>query len=212
MNSVVPKQFLQLAGKPVLMHSVNAFFSYDPAVNIIIVLPAGLLSDWESHCIQYGFIVPHTLVEGGEKRFNSVKKALGIIPSTGFVAIHDGARPLACPGLIRRAFDFAEIHGNAIPVAPVTDSVRILTDSSNNPLDRSKLRLIQTPQVFNTALIKNAYGQDYDDAFTDDASVLEASGETIHLFEGDPYNIKITYPEDLLIAEALFQHPGKFAE
>ena len=209
MNSFVPKQFLKLAGKPVLMHPVNSFFSYDPAICIIVVLPAELISGWESLCTQYGFTIPHTVVEGGEKRFFSVKNALEKIPSAGLTAIHDGARPLAGQDLIGRAFDYASVHGNAIPVTRVTDTVRILSGSSNNPMDRSKLRLIQTPQVFDTALIKNAYTRAYNNTFTDDASVLEAMGMKINLIEGEPFNIKITYPEDLFIAEALIGHQDK---
>ena len=206
MNSAVPKQFLPLAGKPVLLHSIMAFHEYDASVQIIITLPAVLYASWETLCSQYSFRLPHKLAVGGKMRFDSVKNALSFIPADGIVAIHDGVRPLISRDLIARAFDHAVAHGNAIPIVPVTDSVRSTNGSLNNPLDRSKLRIIQTPQVFHASPLLKAYQQDYKDSFTDDASVLEAAGETIHLLQGDPYNIKITYPEDLAIAEALMKY------
>jgi 2-C-methyl-D-erythritol 4-phosphate cytidylyltransferase len=206
MNSVVPKQFLELAGQVVLMHPVNSFYSYDNSISIIVVLPADLISEWHSLCARYDFTIPHNVVEGGPKRYFSVKNALDTIPAEGLVAIHDGARPLAGQTLISRAFDSAAVEGNAIPAIPVPDSVRMITGSSNRPLDRNTLRRIQTPQVFDTAMIKKAYSTGFHDSFTDDASVLESNRVKINLIEGDPFNIKITYPEDLAIAEALIRH------
>lgn len=206
MNSIVPKQFMELAGQPVLMHPVKSFFSYDSSLSILVVLPADLISGWQSLCATYDFMIPHNVIEGGPKRYFSVKNALNTIPPEGLVAIHDGARPLAGYALISRAFDSAAVEGNAIPAIPVPDSVRMINGSSNRPLDRNTLRRIQTPQVFDTAMIKKAYAAGFNDSFTDDASVLEASGVKINLIEGDPFNIKITYPEDLPVAETLIRH------
>ncbi|MCX6288030.1 MAG: 2-C-methyl-D-erythritol 4-phosphate cytidylyltransferase [Bacteroidetes bacterium] len=206
MSSAIPKQFLPLAGKPVLMHSIQAFHEYDAKVKIIVALPTGLISEWKTLCSRYSFTIPHTLAQSGKVRFDSVKNALSFVKLDGIVAIHDGVRPMISKGLISRAYDHAIAHDNAIPVTPVTDSVRMTNGNMNHPVDRSHLRLIQTPQVFLTSLILKAYQQGYQDSFTDDASVLEAAGETINLIRGDPYNIKITYPEDLVIAEALIKY------
>jgi len=208
MNSVIPKQFMELEGKAVLMYAVNAFYCYDNAVRITVVLPADLIIGWKSLCTRYDFSIPHIVVGGGEKRYFSVKNALDTIPPEGLTAIHDGVRPLAGQALIGRAFDSASVHGNAVPATRVNDSVRMLAGSSSHPLDRSMLRLIQTPQVFDTVMIKKAYSMGYNDSFTDDASVLEAGGVKINLIEGDPFNVKITYPEDLFIAETLIRQRG----
>ena len=204
MNSVVPKQFLELAGKTVLMHSIQAFYDYDASTQIIVALHPALFTAWKTLCLEYSFSIPHTLAEGGEKRFDSVKNALSFVTADGIVAVHDGVRPLLSRGLISRAFDAALLHGNAIPFTPVTDSVRKTEGAANCPVDRSSLRLIQTPQVFLASQILKAYEQPYRDSFTDDAGVLEAAGGTINLIHGDTYNIKITYAEDLAIAEALY--------
>jgi len=206
MNSAVPKQFIPLAGKPVLMHSISAFYEYDASICIIITLPGLLFSSWEALCDLHSFRIPHKVAEGGKMRFDSVKNALKLITADGIVAIHDGVRPLVSKDLISRAFDHAIAYGNAIPVVPVTDSVRKTNNSFNSPIDRSNLKLIQTPQVFHASLIRKAYQQDYSDSFTDDASVLEAAGIAISLISGEPYNLKITFPEDLLIAEALLKY------
>jgi 2-C-methyl-D-erythritol 4-phosphate cytidylyltransferase len=205
MSSAVPKQFMLLAGKPVLMHSINAFHEYDTSIQIIVALPGVLFSSWERLCKLHSFRIPHKLAEGGRLRFDSVKNALKMIPSDGLVAVHDGVRPLVGHGLISRSFDQALSFGNAIPAVPFTDSVRKTTGRSSSPLDRNSLVLVQTPQVFTLALIRKAYQQDYLNSFTDDACVLEASGEPINLIPGDPYNMKITYPDDLSIAEIILK-------
>lgn len=209
MNSSVPKQFLPLCGKPVLMHSVKAFHSYHPQLKIIIAMHPDLFHHWKTLCMKHSFNIPHTLSQGGEKRFDSVHNALSFLTSDSVVAVHDGVRPLVSVGLISRAFDHAVTNGNAIPVTPVTDSVRKSEGKTNSPVDRSSLRLIQTPQVFMASHLLKAYEQQYRESFTDDASVLEAAGYPINLIRGDQYNIKITYPEDLAIAEALMKYqPG----
>jgi len=206
MNSVVPKQFLLLAGKPVLMHSILAFQEYDRSIQIIVALPGELFTEWETICGQHSFRVPHKLAKGGTTRFDSVKNALSFITADGIVAVHDGVRPLIGRSLISRAFDHAATYGNAVPVTPVTDSVRKADGSSSDPVDRNNLRLIQTPQTFNASIILKAYRQSFSESFTDDACVLESAGETINLIQGDPYNLKITYPEDMLLAEALMKY------
>jgi 2-C-methyl-D-erythritol 4-phosphate cytidylyltransferase len=206
MGSTVPKQFLQLAGRPVLMHSIQAFHEYSTSVKIVIVLPSSLFSDWEALCEANAFNIPHKLCEGGKIRYDSVKNALSLINADSLVAIHDGVRPLVSADLISRSFDHASDNGNAIPVTYVTDSARIINGSTNTRVDRSSLRLIQTPQVFEASLIIGAYQRNNSDQFTDDAGVLEAAGTTINLIQGDPYNFKITYPEDLVIAEALLKY------
>ena len=205
MNSPLPKQFLLIFGKPVLMHTIQAFHDYDPELRIIIALHPGLYNQWESLCYDHSFSIPHVLSPGGLKRFDSVKNALSFVTADGLVAVHDGVRPLLSQGLISRAYDHAAIYGNAIPVTHVTDSVRSLEDRSNKPIDRSTLRLIQTPQVFKAGPLLKSYEQAYRESFTDDASVFEAVGHAINLIPGEPYNIKITYPEDLLIAESLMK-------
>jgi 2-C-methyl-D-erythritol 4-phosphate cytidylyltransferase len=198
-----PKQFLELAGKPVLMHTIERFRKFNDSIEIIAVLPENQLRYWNELQKKYSFDVPHTLVKGGSKRFNSVKHGLEFVNSPGLVAIHDGVRPLVTLETIRRCFDTASKLGNAIPVISPDDSLRFDDGNSNSPIDRMKVKKIQTPQVFDVALIKKAYKQDFDPAFTDDATVLEKTGARINLVEGNRENIKITNPEDLFIAQTL---------
>jgi 2-C-methyl-D-erythritol 4-phosphate cytidylyltransferase len=207
MDADIPKQFLLLNGKPVLMHTCETFYSFDPSLALIIVLPAEHIATWETLCKTHSFTIPHQVVEGGPERFYSVRNALRTIhPDESLVAIHDGVRPLVSHETIQTAFDAAYKYGNAIPVIPVIESVREQTLTENRIIDRSKLHLIQTPQVFKCFLICKAYEQDYSSSYTDDASVLEKLGEKIILTKGNPENIKITRPIDLIIAEALMNH------
>ena len=205
MNNAVPKQFLLLAGKPMVMHSMTAFMNAIPGISLVLVLPRDQFAKWQGLCMEHHFTAPHQLVAGGETRFRSVQNALPAIPDEGLVAVHDGARPLVSETLIRRAFQTAELLGNCIPVIPVNESIRKLSGESNMPVDRGNLRVVQTPQVFQCEILKKAYEQDYKPQFTDDAMVLESLGESIHLIEGDLFNIKITHPHDLAIAELLFE-------
>jgi 2-C-methyl-D-erythritol 4-phosphate cytidylyltransferase len=207
MDADIPKQFLLLSGRPILMHTCETFYSFDPDLSIIIVLPAEHIATWETLCKIHSFTIPHRIVEGGSERFYSVRNALQTIPhDASLVAIHDGVRPLVSHETIQTAFEAAFKHGNAIPVIPVIESVREQTSTGNHIIDRSKLQLIQTPQVFKSALICKAYEQDYSSSYTDDASVLEKMGEQIILTKGNPENIKITRTIDLIIAEALINH------
>ena len=203
MNAGIPKQFLNLGGKPMLMHSIKAFYLAYPEISMVLALPASQFASWQKLCDEHSFTLPHHLVAGGNTRFHSVKNALSVIVEDGLVAIHDGARPLISESLIRAAFLTAGQLGNCIPVIPLNESVRILSGDTNLSVNRKVYRVVQTPQVFRTAIIKKAYEQEFQACFTDDAMVAESNGETIHLIDGDPVNIKITHPSDLAAAEAL---------
>jgi 2-C-methyl-D-erythritol 4-phosphate cytidylyltransferase len=205
MQSAIPKQFLELAGEPILLHTIRNFTSYNPDIQIIVVLPQQHIATWKNLIEKHSFSVKHTIINGGDVRFISVKNGLNAVADEGLVAIHDGVRPLVSHQTIRRCFDEAKIYGNAIPCIPVYETVRKVNDKNSTLEDRSALRLIQTPQVFKTSLIKKAYEQQYKPEFTDDASVLENMGEQIRLVEGNRENIKITDPTDLLIAEAFLK-------
>jgi len=205
MGSDIPKQFLEIAGKPVIMHSILKFLDYDPGINIILVLPESERERWDSLCLDYKFEYRHTIVVGGDERFYSVKNGLKKITSDSLVAIHDAVRPFVSLDTIRRCFSEAEEKGNAIPVVAPSESIRELApDYGNRILNRDNIRLIQTPQVFRSDLLMKAYDCAYSPHFTDDASVVESTGEKINLVEGNPENIKITTPVDLEIANALF--------
>jgi len=204
MGANAPKQFLELAGKPVLMRTIERFRSFDVSIKIITVLPEDQLGYWEELQKKYSFSIPNTVVKGGPGRFFSVKNGLDKVEDNSLVGIHDGVRPLVSTDTIKRCFDAAEKFGNAVPVISPTDSLRMITEQGNIPVNRQYLRIIQTPQVFDSKLIKKAYLQDYSPDFTDDAMLLEKTGETIHLVEGNRENLKITNPGDMATAEALF--------
>jgi 2-C-methyl-D-erythritol 4-phosphate cytidylyltransferase len=203
MGIETPKQFLELSGRPVLMHTIERFKSFSDAIEIITVLPENQLRHWMYLQEKYSFTVPQTIVKGGIHRFFSVKNGLKFVNVPGFVAIHDGVRPFVSIETIKRCFETAEKLGNAIPAITPADSLRILNDQASQPVNRLNVRQIQTPQVFSAELIKNAYMQQYSPEFSDDATVLEKTGETINLVDGNRENIKITNPEDLLISSAL---------
>lgn len=204
MKSDLPKQFLELLGKPILMHTIEAFHFDD--IKIILALPKTQIEFWKELVIQHQFSVPHEIVEGGEARFHSVKNGLeSIKSSTGLVAIHDGVRPLIKQAIISESYIAADRHGSAIVSIGLKDSIRSVSDSENRQEDRSKFRLIQTPQTFQLQLIKSAFEQPFNPIFTDDASVLEMAGHKINLIDGDYQNIKITTPEDLTVAQSLLK-------
>ncbi|MFV0266488.1 MAG: 2-C-methyl-D-erythritol 4-phosphate cytidylyltransferase [Draconibacterium sp.] len=203
MNNQVPKQFLELVGKPVLMHTFESFYTFDPNISFVLVLPQSEFSRWKELCEKHRFTIPYQLAAGGSNRFESVKNGLLIIREEGVVFIHDGVRPLVSGQTIQNCFNTAQEKGNALPVVPVSESVRYVDGSHNSSLDRSKYYLVQTPQTFRVSLIKKAYEQAYSELFTDDASVLENTGQAINTVEGNRTNIKITYPEDIRIASFL---------
>ena len=205
MQTEVPKQFLELCGKPVLMHVIAAFADACDGIRIIVVLPAAQIENWQALCRRHGFALPHVIAEGGDTRFQSVKNGLSLLSGDGLVAIHDGVRPLANRQTITGCFREAAISGCAVPALPVNDSVREVSGSTNRMLDRSALRLIQTPQVFDLTLLKKAYEQEYSPTFTDDAAVFEKAGHVIRLTDGNVENIKITTRNDLVVAEALLK-------
>lgn len=202
-NAGIPKQFLLLRRKPVLMYSMEAFYLAYPEIFLVLALPADQFTAWHKLCEQHAFTLPHQIVAGGKTRFHSVQNSLSVIDSHGLVAIHDGARPLVSETLIRTAFLTAAELGNCIPVIRINDSLRMVTGDTSLTLKREDVRIVQTPQVFHAATLKKAYEQEYRESFTDDATVAESMGETIHLTDGDPANLKITRPYDLATAEAL---------
>lgn len=198
----VPKQFRLIAGRPVLMYAIEAFYRYNPEIGIVVVLPEGFEVHWEQLCQQHHFILSHRLVVGGETRFHSVRNGLQVIPAEGLVAVHDAARPLVSPELIGRCFESCILHQcGVIPVIREANSVRQLTEKGSRVLCRELLRVVQTPQVFPSRALKQAYETSYDSAFTDDASVAEKNGLAIRLEKGEESNLKITTTFDFLIAE-----------
>lgn len=203
MGAEIPKQFLELAGRPVLMHTIERFKSFNEKIEIITVLPENQIRHWLDLQKKYSFNILQTLVKGGSHRFFSVKNGLKFVNVPGLVAIHDGVRPFVSIDTIKRCFETAEKLGNAIPTISPTESLRIVSDQGSTPVNRMHVKQIQTPQVFDAALIKKAYLQEYRPEFTDDATVLEKMGEKINLIDGNRENIKITNPEDLIISTAL---------
>lgn len=209
MKSRIAKQFLPLMGRPVLMHTIEAFKNYSPAINIIVVLPKDEVDHWKVLCETHSFRIPHQIAHGGITRFQSVKNGLAKISSQGLVAIHDGVRPLIDKNTIDASFRIATNHGTAVAAVQLKESLRVTDQDTTKAVDRSRYRLIQTPQTFRLDLIKTAYERRDDPSLTDDASVAERAGHQISLFEGTYKNIKITTPEDLKIAEALMQQKNQ---
>jgi len=202
----LPKQFIELNGKPILLHTVEAFLKYSASLSIVLVLPEEDFKTWKAICEKFNFNKPIVLQKGGETRFQSVKNGLDKIQGEGLVAIHDGVRPLVSSDLIGASFRLAAVHGSAVAAVRLKESIRMTDQDNTKAVDRSKFRVIQTPQTFDLTLIKNAYQIKEESSLTDDASVAEKSGHIISLFEGSYENIKITTPEDLIIAEALLSN------
>ncbi len=203
MGGDVSKQFIEVCGKPILMHTLLRFFNFDPRIFIVLVLPFEHIETWNRLCSQHRFMLPHQIVAGGDERYDSVKNGLGKIDNDWLVAIHDGVRPLVSNETISKSFELAAEYGSAIPVIPVRESLREVKGNQSRPVDRKNFRLVQTPQTFKSSLIREAYQKPYNPLFTDDATIFEAAGNVVHLFEGKAENIKITTPSDLKIAEAL---------
>lgn len=206
MGGPQPKQFLELAGRPVLMHTLEAFDRWDASARLIVVLPEDQIDTWKRLCEAHVFGRIHRVVAGGETRFHSVRNGLGAVASDGLIAVHDGVRPLVAPSVIAACFAAAADGGAAVPVVPVVESVReVDADGGSRPVDRTRLRVVQTPQVFRADVLRAAYRLPYDPRFTDDASVVEASGVAVRLVPGNRENIKLTTPMDLLLAEQLMR-------
>jgi 4-diphosphocytidyl-2-methyl-D-erithritol synthase len=206
MGAHTPKQFLVIGRKPILMHTIQQFFIFDPSIKIIVVLPNDQIKHWESLCEQYNFNVQHQITFGGSTRFHSVKNGLALIKETdALVAIHDGVRPFVAIRTLSNCYQMAAKLGNSIPVIEAFESVRLSDDEGNRAIDRNTVKLVQTPQVFIFDQLAKAYTQPQQPFFTDDASVVEEAGFEIHLTDGNRENIKITTPFDLKIAEMLLQ-------
>ena len=206
MQSALPKQFILLAGEPILMHTIRQFYNYNPAIETVVVLPEKEIPFWQQQCEKLHFKIPHKIVTGGASRFQSVKNGLAAVEGKGVIAVHDGVRPFVPQNVIADAFKTAKEKGNAVVSVALKDSIRRVTANQNQAADRNQFRLIQTPQCFKAELLKQAYELSEDNTFTDDASVVEKLGEKIILTEGSYENIKITTPEDLLWAEVLLKN------
>lgn len=206
MGGDIPKQFIAVNGKPVLMRTIERFREYSESLHIILVLPKAQQEYWQSLCREYHFTVSHEIADGGETRFHSVQNGLRLIPddATGVVGVHDGVRPFVSTDVIQRCYDTARTAKAVIPVAPVVETLRhIHADGSGENVLRSNYRLVQTPQTFDIQLLKQANKQPYSESFTDDASVVEGIGQQVTMVDGNRENIKITTPFDLIIAKSL---------
>ncbi len=204
MGGDLPKQFIPIEGRPVLMRTLDTFHACDESIQIILVLPRDHQDYWRELCAQYQFVVPHRIADGGVTRFHSVQSGLSQVDAPeALVAVHDGVRPFVSHEVISRCYAEAEAHGAVVPVIPVVETVRQLTGEGSVTVDRNAYRLVQTPQTFRATLLRRAYEQPYTDAFTDDASVVEALGEAVTLVDGNRENIKLTTPFDLIVAKAL---------
>ncbi len=204
MGSELPKQFLPIGGKPVLMHTLEAFHRFDKRMQLILVLPREQQGFWRELCEMHRFNIRHEIADGGETRFHSVKNGLALINGIGgMVGVHDGVRPFVSQEVIARCFREAAVRKAVIPVIDVVETVRHLTGSGSETVNRNDYKLVQTPQVFDADLLRRAYEQEFTPFFTDDASVVEAMGVPVHLVEGNRENIKITTPFDLKVASAL---------
>ncbi|MFI3265997.1 MAG: 2-C-methyl-D-erythritol 4-phosphate cytidylyltransferase [Rikenellaceae bacterium] len=203
MGAAIPKQFLKIASKVILMHTIEAFTSVLPQAKIVVALPQEHIAMWEKLCKEHNFDIPHTTCQGGSTRFASVKNALSFALEGEYIAIHDGVRPLVSEAVITNALDKAKQVGSAIPVVMPVSSLRRATEGSSQSVDRTEYREVQTPQVFERELILKAYEQPFSELFTDDASVVETLGHEIGLSQGSYENIKITSKVDLATAEAI---------
>ena len=205
MGSDIPKQFLPIGGKPVLMRTLERFRAYSADLQIILVLPEAQQDYWKELCQKYDFLVEYQIANGGQTRFHSVQNGLALVPddAEGVVGVHDGVRPFPSIEVIRNCFETARTAKAVIPVIPVVETIRHLDGEGSVTVPRGDYRLVQTPQTFDIQLLKAANRQPYNDGFTDDASVVESYGHQITLVEGNRENIKITTPYDIVVAEAI---------
>jgi 2-C-methyl-D-erythritol 4-phosphate cytidylyltransferase len=208
MGSDIPKQFLPIGGKPVLMRTLERFREYSEDLQIILVLPEAQQDYWKELCHQYDFQITYQLANGGQTRFHSVQNGLALVPddAEGVVGVHDGVRPFPSVEVIRNCYETARTAKAVIPVIPVVETVRHLEGEGSVTVPRGDYRLVQTPQTFDIQLLKAANRQPYNDGFTDDASVVESYGHAITLVEGNRENIKITTPYDIIVAEAIINY------
>jgi 2-C-methyl-D-erythritol 4-phosphate cytidylyltransferase len=202
MGANQPKQFLHLKGRPILMWTIERFFAYDPSMQIILALPEDFMDTWKDLCIKHSFTIQHELIAGGKERFHSVQNALKIAEGD-FIGIHDAVRPFVDLHVIQNCFQLVIEHLAVVPVIDMKDSLRQLCGKHSVSVNRSQFKLVQTPQVFESQLLRKAYKLPFDESFTDDASVIEALGQRITLVNGNEENIKLTTPFDLKLAEVL---------
>jgi 2-C-methyl-D-erythritol 4-phosphate cytidylyltransferase len=200
MKSDIPKQFLLVHGKCILEHTINSFFDYDNSIQIILTLPENWINYWNEYCLKNSMTIKHKIISGGKERYHSIQNALAIAEGE-LIAIHDGVRPLVSQQTLINAFDLAEKRGNAVPIFPLKESIRYVELNHSKSLDRNFYYAVQTPQIFHKTLIFQAYNNPFHQAITDDASLVEEIGASIHTFIGNEENIKITTPFDLKIAE-----------
>lgn len=204
MGADQPKQLLELLGKPILMYAIERLKLFSPDSQLILTLPESSISHWEELCVSYQFQVPHLIIAGGEERYHSVKNALA--HCTGeIIAVHDGVRPLVSKATVERLFEAIENHTAVIPVVPIKESIRQVIGNETKATLRADYRIVQTPQLFHAHVLKKAYELPFSPDVTDDAGLVEISGETIHLVDGNEENIKITTPTDLVIAESFLR-------
>ncbi len=205
MNSEQPKQFLKIGMYPVLFYSMKAFYDFDNTIKIILVLPPDLTNVWTNFLSETGINIPHQLAIGGENRMESCRNGLSLIHEEGLVAVHDAVRPLVSAQTIDRCFRMASEKGNAVPVGEIFETLRQLNNSGSVTIDRSLVKSVQTPQVFQVSILKKAFLSINNESFTDEASMVESLGYQINMVQGNRENIKITDPYDLKIAEFLLQ-------
>ncbi len=204
MGGAIPKQFLLLNDKPILMHTIEHLHAFDPAAELIVTLPQDYLTDWDEMCQKYEFTIKHIVISGGQERFDSIKNALE--KATGdWIAVHDGVRPFVSKSVLNQLLVEVKSYRAVIPVIPVKETLRIADGETNATVQRDHYRVVQTPQIFEAKLIKKAYEQKYTTAFTDDASVVESIGARVHLIAGNDENIKITNPLDLSVAAIILK-------
>ena len=218
MGAEMPKQFIELEGKAILHRTIEVFLNACPGVNIITVLPESHMDYWRQYCLDRNFICPQVLVKGGITRFHSVRNALDRVPDGALVAVHDGVRPLISTKLVEEMFDKARMVPALIPVVPCVDTIKVLRKSKTAEevletvpgaeVDRSMLYGAQTPQIFHSEVLKQAYMLPYETSFTDDASVVERYGKNLSYTMGERFNIKITTVDDLTLAEAIMRLSG----
>lgn len=206
MQSKMPKQFLELAGKPILIHTLERFNRQSIPIKIILVLPASEIPTWEGLLERHKSNINHKVVAGGPTRYDSVQNGLSNVPNDVLVAIHDGVRPFTSSALITQCYEAAEEHGSGVAAVVSKDSIREIRDNINQNVDRAAYRLMQTPQTFQSSLIKNAFLNYTEESATDDATIAEKEGHRIRLIEGEYTNLKITTPEDIAIAQALIDN------
>lgn len=205
MGTAVPKQFLELNGHPVLYHTIKAFLTAYADMHLVLVLPQDQLSYAQMVLQSFPERIDMTIVSGGETRYHSVQNGLKAVEGEAVIFVHDGVRPLVTPALIQRCYEQAVEKGSAIPAIPVADSVRVVDGEDSDPIDREAMRIIQTPQTFRSDVLLPAFEQVWQPSFTDEATVVEAHGTDVYLVAGERSNIKVTTPEDMVIAEALMK-------